>query len=227
MKKVLNKYSVWRNGSCWLNDIADYNGAMVVVNNILSGLNYTEDEVINTITGTYTGDPDNELKLLRYMRGYWFRTNKFGVIIKVTQTNEVIELEERMDIIDNKLMEPTRSFNGTSLRLNTIEPKSKFKIEDFHDPDTWFALSVWRNKGFSTLGKQKQKRGVDDGSAIFDKLSNMVDQGEYKPKMNAADYIRKLIRDGVASNQIRKQMSRHFSNKGELRMLIGQLKAEA
>lgn len=226
MKKVLNKYSVWRNGQCWLSDIANYEGVVDTINYILDGLRFTPDEVEITITRAYIdqgGNVDDVIAYEKFKRGYWFKSNRYGIIAKAVATNEVVETE-RFDELDNQLLRPVKPFNGKGLKRNSIEPPSKFKLGAFHDPDTWFALSVFRNKGWSTLGREKKKKDPNNAVEIADKLDKMPDYSAWDRKPQASDTIKKLLGEGLSGCEVRRRLKPQFvGRQSELKKLIYEL----
>lgn len=200
MKYYRNKYSVYKDGVCWLNDIDTYDGALEVVEIITRGASNSEVQRQFLQNG---GSDINGLEFELFRRRFWRKANVFDISIRAIRTNEIVELDERLDKVDNALLSSSRAFNGKGLKLKSIEPQSKFKLGDFHDPDTWFALSVWRNKGWSTLGKAKKQRSNGGNvQEAFAKLESMPDYGEYTKYHSIVDTIQTMRSTGMERGEI-------------------------
>lgn len=228
MKKVvLNTFTVYRYGKSYYSGLTSYDDAMNIVWFILNNAGFSEQEVRNTIINQYVASGhsmEDKLALYRYENNYFFKPNQFKTEIKAVRGGVIAEIP-RLDEIDAKLIEPTRSFNGKGLRLNTIEPKSKFKLSEFHDKETWYALSVWRNKGLSTLGKPKSHISGGNAEYVASRLETLVNDGCITERSNPMlEELRHCYQSGVSAVEARRRVKPLFSGSArELRETISKV----
>lgn len=225
MIKVVNFYSVHRNGVCYFSGLQSYDEAMVIVRDLLKSVGFSDEDIAITVTNAYQQDlklrnkEDNELRAYRFNVRYFFKDNPYGIIIKTTNSGQKLEYA-RVDELDNELMKPTNCFNGKSLKLNSLEESSRWSPGRFQCKEVFFELSQWRNKGWSTLGKTKVKKegGYDPEKVI--KLRDM----DYVQRYGIADIIRKLKSEGKSQSDIRSICKPKFNGgSNELKRLVASI----
>ena len=208
MKKALNTYSVVRNGSTWIGGLLTFDDAITLLFEMLKSQGYTESE-INTITvQDYLhsgGDINDKVSLLRYQNSYWFSPNKFGFNLRSIRSSKIVELDERFDIVDNKILESMKSFNGDSLRLNAIEEPSTWKPHKYQVPEVRLAMSVQRYKGLTTLPKEKKGKQQLADYITAEKISRL-NTDKFWPLDSIRDEIIRLKSDGKSRPEVFKAL---------------------